>query len=179
MSIVDQKFPNKSSNLQLLLLLLLLVSVFGCNKDEEGYSDEDILGAWNITGATADISVNDMPLVDYLMNSQGLSETDALALEIIMSDNFASGFLGDIEFKADHTFVAKFGTSPEQTGTWELNVKDLKIQNTGESDVTDARILVLNSALMVLRFTEEQTDDINNDQTDEDISVVFELSLQK
>ena len=172
---------NKIKNLFWALSAVALLSISACGDDDESFSENDIIGVWTITAASADASVGSMSLIDYLVQTVGLSQLEAQALETAFSQGFANGFDGTVEMKADNTYIAEFGDDPTETGTWELleGGTVLRLLETGEDTPTVLDIISLTSSRMVLEFSETESDDLNFDGIDEELTILIEMTLQK
>ena len=172
---------NKISKLFWALSFVALVSFTSCSNDDESFNDDDIIGIWSVTGVSPDFSVGSMSLVDYLVAEAELSELEAQALESIFSQGFGDGFDGTVEMKADNTYVAEFGDDPAENGTWELveGGTVLKLLEAGEDEATELNIISINSTNMVLEFDESESEDLNDDGIDEEITITIEMTLEK
>lgn len=164
-----------------ILSATALIATTACSDDDEvTASDEDLIGTWEVTGATADFSVGSQSLVDYLIATLELSQIEAQALETAFSQGFADGFDGVVELKSDNTYVAEFGDDPAETGTWELiGNTTLRLQETGDDEYTELTILSVSSSSMQLEFTETDSEDFNQDGIDEELTILIEMDLRK
>ena len=173
---------NKLKGFLLFTFSMSILSFYGCNSDEdENANNNDIIGVWSVTAASADFNIGETSLVDYLINTLQLSQIEAQAFETAISEGFTDGFDGTIEFKVDNTYIAEFGDDPAETGTWELfdNGNKIRITETGDDSSTELDILSVTSSTMVLAFNESESDDLDGDGTDEEISIEIEMTLQK
>lgn len=164
-----------------ILSATALLAVSACGDDDENFSESDIIGLWTVTGATADFSVGSQSLIDYLVETLELSQIEAQALQAAFSEGFADGFDGTVDMRADNTYVAEFSDDPAETGTWELleGGTILRLLETGEDTPTDLNIVSLTSSRMVVEFTETESDDLNFDGIDEELTILIEMTLQK
>lgn len=160
---------------------IALLSISACSNDDGDVSENDIVGIWTITGATADYSVGSQSLVDYLVETLELSQLEAQALEAGFSQGFANEYDGTVDMRADNTYVAEFGDDPSETGTWELveGGTVLRLLESGEDTPTVLDVVSLTSSNMVLELTETEMDDLNFDGIEEELTLVIEMTLQK
>ena len=173
---------NRLKKLFWALSVVALLATFGCSDDEViGFTDDDIIGVWTVSGATVDFSVGGLSLVDYLVQTLELSELEAQAFQAAMSEGIDEGFVGTVEMKADNTYVAQFGDDPAENGTWELTVDGtmLKLLEEGESEATELKLISINSTTMILEYDESEFIDFDQDGVEEEITLLIEMTLTK
>ena len=106
------------SNLTYLLLVGTFF-LFLMNCSEEGKSDSDLVGFWNVTNVEYDAYVESMTVENYFMNELGLTPQEtAIALK-----NFNDGvdaYLEStlIEFEADFYYWTNIGDPAGDEGEW-------------------------------------------------------------
>ena len=163
------------------LSAVALLATYGCSDDEViGFTDDDIIGVWTVSGATVDFSVGGMSLVDYFVETLELSEVEALLFEALISEGFDQGFEGTVEMRADNTYIAQFGDDPAENGTWELTVDGtiLKLLEAGESEATELNLISINATTMILSYEESELMDFDQG-VEEEITLLIEMTLTK
>jgi hypothetical protein len=171
---------SKMKKLFWALPMVALFATFSCNEDGEVFVADDIVGLWTIQEASADISVGSMSLVDYLKEYLELSEIEAQAFELAMKQGIAEGMNGTVDMKSDNTYLAEFADDPPETGDWELiDGKKLKLLETGAAEPAELTIISLTSSKLVLEFEESEVEDMNQDGTDEELTMLINLTLTK
>lgn len=162
------------------LPMVALFATFSCNEDGEVFVEDDIVGLWTITEASADISVGEMSFTDYLKEYLQLSDIEAQAFELAMKQGITEGMNGTVEMKSDNTYLAEFADDPPETGDWELiDGKLLKLLETGGTEPTELTIISLTSSKLVIEFNETETEDLNQDGTDEEITMLINMTMTK
>ena len=164
------------------LSAVALLATYGCSDDEViGFTDDDIIGVWTVSGTTVDFSVGGMSLIDYLVETLELSEVEALLFEALISEGIDEGFDGTVEMRADNTYVAQFGDDPAENGTWELTVDGtiLKLLEAGASEATELNLISINATTMILSYEESEPMDFDQDGVEEEITLLIEMTLTK
>jgi hypothetical protein len=172
----------KHHYLKTLLVLAIFVLAAACSEDGGEDLSPQLVGTWSIDDVNMNVEVEGIPIDEYLKNG-GLTETQINELEDYyqsLIDNQTDE--GDIEFKADYTYSADFGSGPE-TGSWSYDTKTgdlilMPADNVADSS-SDWRVLSLTDALLVVSQTQVESDDVNDDGTDEKISIETEMRLVK
>ena len=173
---------NLSKRLLILLMSVLFVTFYGCNSDEdENITTSDFIGVWEITAASADLSVGESSLLDYLVNTLQLSQIEAQAFETLMSEGITEGLGGTVEFKSDNTYVAEFGDDPAETGTWQYIEAGMKMSllETGEDQPTEFDVISISSTKLDIAIEESESEDLDDDGMPEEITILFEMTLTK
>ena len=164
------------------LSAVALLATFGCSDDEViGFTDDEIIGVWTVSGTTVDFSVGGMSLIDYLVETLELSEVEALLFEALISEGIDEGFDGTVEMRADNTYVAQFGDDPAENGTWELTVNGtiLELLEAGVSEATELNLISINATTMILSYEESEPMDFDQDGVEEEITLLIEMTLTK
>jgi len=160
--------------------LFLMIMVFGmlfissCGDDDEGLDQTslDLIGVWE----TAD-EVQFEVLITGLTPEELTEFQDFINLYLT---GYAQGFFGTIEFKDDLSYTSSFG-GETQTGTWQVlnEGENLVLSETGEVEDIELVIKSLTSSTLVLSFQETESEDLNGDGTDDEITIDIELTLNK
>ena len=174
----------KESLLKVRTLLLMGLIVFitaSCGEDDDADSagTADITGVWAITSSYVEINVGDKSFVDYLVDVVGVPEADAEEFLDLFKEDFTEGFPETIEFKSDNTYTVNTDGDTE-SGTWSLSSDGNTLTlDAGTTDETDLDVISLSSTAMKIGFTEEESEDFDDDGVDEIISITFELNFEK
>ncbi len=172
------------THLKFLLFIGAFVLIFTGCKDDNGGNPEpvnNLLGTWTVTNSSLDISVDGQSLTDYFINVGGLSPEDAASYAALFEAIFKGSLSGSITFKDDHTYVSNFADGPDD-GTWNLSADGKKLtMDAGTIDETVIDIISLTSSTANLSFTQEATEDMDDDPLtpDETLSIDIDLTLIK
>ena len=158
------------------LIALMLVS---CEKDSStgGATEDELIGKWTIASSSVDMTIDGVSVVDFLVEALGITEEQAKQFEQIYTDELSMS--GTIEFMADYTYEANFD-GDVTTGTWKLTSggKEM-IMDEGTEDETTVKIVSANATKMVVRISDSDTEDIDEDGTDENLVYTIEMVLTK
>lgn len=166
-----------------IIIFFSAILISGCSDDDNPISqaESDLIGIWTGKSFSLDMRVDGTPILQWYQEELGLTDTDAQQFIEVIVEGLAEGFSGTIEFKADGTFASNFGGDPKETGTWLLtdNDKKLTITDTSDNSSTVYDIITLNSTTLTIRFSETDSQDLDGDGTNENITMTFELTLEK
>ncbi len=165
-------------------LILLVVSFLfpGCNKDDELlFNEVHLIGMWTTTGSNLDLRINDTPILQWYQEELGLSGSEVEDFVDGLIESFSRELSGSIEYYTDYTYLSNFGSLPAGTGTWELtnNNRTLTITNNGNFQSTEMDILTLNSTTLIVSFERTDSEDLDNDGIEEDLTLKIELTFEK
>ena len=168
---------NAFRNILLMTLVMTVLFISGCNKDDEGLDPKslELVGVWQAKEASLLFTVDGVSLYQYYLN-QGLSEAEADEALNFLGGLIIQTLSGTIEFKNDKTYTANFGGEVE-TGSWVLLNEGtvLKMTESMTSEVTDAEIISIGATRLIIGYDESYTDD----DTGEEIAINIELTLDK
>jgi hypothetical protein len=161
-----------------IILVLFTGLVFtSCSKDSN--PEEDILGIWEVEGVDFEATIGTKSLLQYYMDEFSMTEPQAQVVMAAFGAALAQQFTGTIEIKADNTYTATMGEDSD-TGTWSLSSDYEKLTLDSDSDETIVLdIISLTSSKAVMGMSEEISEDLNDDDVPEDISVSVEMTLGK
>jgi len=161
-----------------IILVLFTGLVFtSCSKDSN--PEEDILGIWDVEGVDFDATIGTKSLLQYYMDEFSMTEPQAQVVMTAFGAALAQQFTGTIEIKADNTYTATMGDDSD-TGTWSLSSDYKKLTLDSDADETIILdIISLTSSKAVMGISEEISEDLNDDDVPEDISVTVEMTLGK
>lgn len=162
---------------KLLLFVAITSLVFqGCNKDGENVSEGDIEGTWNVAVSNFDMTINGQGL------DQFFTESEATIYEAILKATYQEGFEETIiEFKSNGTYIATSADEDPETGKWTLNSDGSQLTlNGGSSDEISLDIKSSSKNSLVLGYTIiEDSEDMDDDGTNDELKISFELNLTK
>jgi len=166
----------------LLLLTITSVVLFSCSDDDdEGPGDisGSLIGEWSATSAElSEFTVNGQDFQAFLI-SIGVPSSEIDATEDLFEQEILSEFQFDITFNEGGTYLLE-DMEGSETGTWELISNNTKVLlNKGTQDEVELDISELTDSKLVL--TESGTDsvDIDDDGTDEVLSIAISLTFTK
>ena len=153
--------------------------LFFTNCSEEGKSDSDLVGIWNVTNVDYDAYVGNMTVEDYYLNELEFTpEETAVAMAIF--DDEATYYLESsmIEFEADFYYWTNIGDPAGDEGEWKINASETLI-TLDEETIWETTITVnsLTSNSLNISFTMEEEIDLDNDIQTPDEVVTFDMTL--
>jgi len=159
------------------LLLISGLAFSSCKKDSSG--DATIVGTWTAGTVTTDIKVGELTLTQYYIDVVGLSEADAATYAALIQGILVQTFTGTITIKSDNTYTDNLGGTTE-TGTWSLNSDQtmITITPTGEVPMT-FDVVELTSSKLIISGTETMPQDLNDDGTDEILTIKIDITFTK
>jgi len=160
-----------------IILVLFTGLVFtSCSKDSN--PEEDILGTWTIEDVDFEATIGAKSMLQYFMDEFSMTEPEAMVVMEAFDAALAQQFTGTIEIRADNTYTATMEDGSDE-GTWSLSsdFEELNLDSDGVETVLD--IISLTSSSAVMGMTQEISEDINDDDVPEDISVTVEMTLAK
>ena len=169
----------KLLNLRIFILVLMAGLILqACTKEDEDKPSDLIVGTWTATTPTIAITVNSQTLVQYY-TSEGLSTADAQAAAAMVNAMVAQGFTGTLQVKSDGTYVANFGGEAD-AGTWSLSEDGKTLTIDSNTDVAmTISIVELTSSKLSLQTTETESADLNDDGTEETMTMNITLNFSK
>jgi hypothetical protein len=168
-------------NLFKTLAILALGTAFiftSCKKDDDDKNASDFIGTWTCDDMTADVSINGISFVDYMMDEFGYTEAQAeLFLESMMAEMDMEG--GTLEIRSDGTYFSDMG-GEDYEGTWRsTDNNNTLITDEGEEDEMTLDVISLSANQMVLEMNETETEDFDEDGTDDTMVIVMRMTFTK
>jgi len=166
-----------------LVIITLFIGFTGCSKDDNGDGSSDLttrellIGTWNVTDFDLDVMIGSQTLIEYLVEIEGLSPSDAAAQNAIFEAFLESEVTGSITFKSDNTYVSDFGEDGSTTGTWSLS-SDNKTLTLIEG--TDTIVLTINSitaTTLKATLSESSAEDLDDDPSTPDVIISIDALL--
>lgn len=166
----------------LYLLVLPLLSFFiSCSSDDENEigTEEDLVGTWTLDDASLEFLIDDMDFIQWLVDNLELTSAQADEFEDIFAESYTDGFNGTLTFNEDGTYTANLDDESE-TGTWAFSGTTLTLNPDVTSDTpSELTVLTLTSSALVIEFSETEDVDLEQDGTNETLSISFQLSFSK
>lgn len=166
---------------KLVCTLFFGIVLFQSCSDDDEVNQADLIGIWNVNDVEADITVNELDIIQYLTEEAGYSTQEAIIFEGIYRAFYeATVAEATFEFKADNSYEVKIPNQDDETGTWTLNSNATILTiDEGTNDEAIINIQTLTSNTLVVVFEEEEIDDLDEDGTDETLLVNVTLNLSK
>lgn len=150
---------NQTYFFQIIAFGLLMV-LFSCGeKDEPQVSP--IVGIWNYSAFSFDMSINGQPLEQFLQAVGASAQEAQEAANEIRNDIFSSeDFEGtELQFNADGTYEIRQDGNFDESGTYELLNGETLLRLTSEDEVTDFEVKQLTANSLTILLEEEESDD--------------------
>ena len=173
---------HKLRSLVILGLLATFSVLVSCNDDKDP-KVSPIVGTWNYDSYKLDITVNGQDLLVYLVQVMGLSQQEAVFAEAFFTSSLfeESDLEGTIfTFNADGTFSVKNNGIEEDSGTYSIQNNNTKLVLTSsDGTVQDFVIETLTNNRLIVSFKDSFEEDIDEDETLEDVGLELELTMVK
>ena len=182
-----QKAMNKiKKSFSFIAYLLLISSLFifsNCSdSDEDGGGQSLMVGTWATSSVEMELSIDGVPLVEYLVDNAGLTQSEAESLVesfTIALEQEIGNF--EIDLKDDFTYVANFEDGLE-TGKWAYDPSSgfLTINpDDPDEDLQMIKVKTLTASGMIIEQSEIIEEDVDCDGTPEVIDVAIEMIFLK
>ena len=108
-----------------------------------------------------------------------MSSSEAQTYANMVNTMAAQGFTGTLQIKSDGTYTATFGGETD-TGTWSLSEdgKTLTVDSNTDDPQT-IKVAELTSNKLSLQMTETENADLNEDGTDETMTMNITLNFTR
>ncbi|MCH6199488.1 lipocalin family protein [Aquiflexum sp. LQ15W] len=169
-----------------LLVILGLLAIFSvlvsCNDDDEP-KVSPIVGTWNYDSYNLDITVDGQDLLTYLVQVMGLTQEEAIFAKAFFTASLFEET--DLEgttftFNADGSYSVKNGGVEEDSGTYLVQNNNTKLVLTStDGTVQEFVIETLTNNRLIVSFEESFEEDINEDETLEEVGLDFEVTMVK
>lgn len=161
------------------IILVLFTGLVFTSCSKESNPEEDILGTWTVGDVDFEATIGTKSLLQYYMDEFGMTEPQAQAVMAVFDAALAEQFEGSIEIKADKTYIATMGGESD-AGTWSLSSDYETLTLDSDADETVLLdVISLSSSKAVMGMTQSISEDLNEDEVPEDISVTVEMTLEK
>jgi hypothetical protein len=162
-----------------LLLIFSFLLFNSCSDDDDsGGSQLLIIGVWATEVVDFELSIDEVPLVEYLINDVGMPESEAELLAeafTLLLEEEIGNF--EIELKEDNTYVANFEDGID-TGKWAYDAGSgfLTINpDDPDEDLQMIKVKSLTASGLIIEQSETIEEDVDDDGTPEVIDVAIEM----
>ena len=172
---------NKIKSLFIICLIASISILTSCGSDDDGPAVSPIVGTWTYNAIDLNITVNNQPFAAFLVSTGEYTAAEAAAFEAFLKATFISeaDLTGSsITFNADGTCRLVDGSTTE-SGTYALQSNNTILSLTFDGDTQLLDVKELTNNRLVLSFTEEDFEDIDEDGVNENIKLIFEITFVK
>lgn len=165
-----------------LFIITLLVGLTGCNKNDDGddgsnlTTAELLIGTWSVTDFDFTIMIGSQSLIEYLVEVEGLSPSDAAAQNALFEAFLASEVTGTLTLKSDNTYESNFDGG-STSGTWSLSSDEKTLTLVEGTDTTVITINSISSTTLRATISEASPEDLDEDPATPDVVISVEITL--
>lgn len=165
-----------------LMVITFLAGFTGCSKDDDGddgnlTTKELLIGTWSVANFDLNITVGSQSLIDYLIEVEGISPSEAAAQVEFLEALLEPEVTGTITFRSDNTYVSNFGGG-STSGTWRLSTDERTLTLIEEG--TENIVITINS-ISATTFkgiiSESSVEDLDDDPETPDVLISLEIIL--
>ena len=157
----------------LAVIGISFVFTTACDKDEVGIT-ASIVGSWTVSETSMDMTIDGISWLDYMVNELGLtSEIAETSWAEIQSETDMEGI---VEFKDEGVFTTEWVGDAPELGTWILDGNNLTINVEGD-DTMVFDVITLSDTQLVIKNTETESEDMDQDGTEETMEIVMQLTF--
>ncbi len=157
----------------LAVISMSLVFTTACEKEDEGIT-ASIVGSWTITETTMDMTIDGVSWIDYMVNELGwTAETAEIEWTEMQSE---TDMEGTVEFKDGGVFTSAFEDEDPESGSWTLDHEKLTINVEGD-DTMVFEVITLSESKLVIKLTEIDSDDMDQDGTEEAVEMIMHMTF--
>ena len=177
-------YLKKSFSFFITIFLIGSILLFSnCNNDDDGdeNANSNFVGTWTVSSVEAELSINGKSLTQYLIDGGATADEAALVEEFFNSFLEDEMGEGEIQLKADNTYIADFGSDPD-TGTWSYNASTgyLTIDPSDPNeDNSEIKVVSITSTTLIIEQSETMEEDVDDDGIDEEIDIRIEQTFTK
>jgi hypothetical protein len=159
-----------------IILIAGLISA-SCSKDDK--PQDNIVGTWTTQSSNFTATVGNKTMTQYFTDVMGLTASDAQLYTNLFNVTMQQNFTGTIQIKSDNTYTSTLGGQSE-TGTWSLSSDGSKLTiDPSNDDPMVFDVVKLTSNELQLHLTQSGTQDLNNDNVPETITVDVNATFTK
>lgn len=164
-----------------LFIITFLAGIASCNKDDDGddsnlTTKELLIGTWSVDNFDLNIKVGAQSLIDYLVEVEGISPSEASAQVEIFESFIEAEVTGTITFKSDNTYVSNFGDG-STSGTWSLSPDEKTLTLTEGADTTVLKINSITANTLRVAIAESSLEDLDEDPETPDVLISIEILI--
>ncbi len=164
-----------------VILLTLIASLLFVSSCEESADvvEADLIGAWDIGQASADVKVGRIDLIDFLIGTLQFGQEAAEKIFDQITSDYLDFGDGTITFNADYSYMMN-RSEFEESGTWNLEGDQLYMNIADEIENEDPLTVVsMNSSAAVIAWEQEQEVELGEGTPPFTAIIVIELNLTK
>lgn len=162
--------------LYLILFICAPLILSNCTEDEET-SSASIVGEWTTNGATVDVTINGISLMEF-MNLSGLPTTEIEQMIETMNDEFSNS--GTLTFRTDGIYIANWEGEETDEGTYTVNNDATVLAMTNHYDEsTEFQLINLSSSQLIIEQSITIEEDIDQVGGNDTLLVTVQLSFKR
>ena len=170
------------NNITFLLTILFTSSLLvfsSCSENGEEDPQQKFVGVWTLDRTIVGFSVDGMSVEEFLLdNGASTEEVELVQEQLISVLQGAFDEEGQIELKADNTYVANFGNDTD-TGTWNYVASSETLTITSNDGDQDIEVISLTSSKLIIGLVISMFGDIDANGTDDEIEVQMQQEYLK
>ncbi|MCX2718093.1 lipocalin-like domain-containing protein [Lentiprolixibacter aurantiacus] len=165
-----------------LLIIALLVGFTGCDKDDDVDSSNNLstsellIGTWTVSDFDLSITVGNQSFIDYLIEEEGLTPSEAADLNALFEAFLGSELTGTLTINSDKTYVSNFGEE-STSGTWSLSADEKTLTLVEEGETIIITIDSVSSNTLKATISESSPEDIDEDPQTPDVIITIDIML--
>lgn len=158
-------------------VIATVILLTACKKKEDDTKD-NLVGKWNSGTSTFNTKVGEKTLLQYFTD-MGMTASDAQVYSGLITLSMQQAFAGSITFNSDNTYTSDLGGQADN-GTWNVDGsgKQLTIDSATDNAIT-MDIVNLTSNELKVHWADTESEDLNNDNVPESISIDANLTFTR
>lgn len=163
----------------IVLSLIFVLLTSNCNNENDISETYNLVcGKWSVTNIQFEVMIGDQSFVDFLMDTYGFTEEEALN-ELEGTENaYRESWTGTMNFKEDGNYEFDIGGN-NYSGAWALSDDEKTIHVLLIRQYMNFNIISLDEKMMKLRFDQVYYVDIDEDGNLEAIDYNNDFTLEK
>ena len=157
----------------LAIIGISFVFTTACEEDEVGIT-ASIIGSWTVTETSMEMTIDGVSWLDYMVNELEMSlEIAETTWAEIQTE---SDMVGTVKFEDEGLFSTEWEDDDPESGTWTLDGNNLTINVVGD-DTMIFEVITLSETQLVIKQTETEIEDMNQDGTEETMEIVIQMTF--